>query len=56
MPDNHLTGWRVLGAMTSPAGLGAGGQERSHPGHPPPPSPTLGGYGGKRGGLSQPAP
>ena len=39
MPDNHLTGWRVLGAMTSPGGLGAGGQEGSHPGHPPSPSP-----------------
>ena len=36
MPDKHLTGWRVLRAMTSPAGLGAGGQERSHPGHPLP--------------------
>lgn len=36
MPDNHLTGWRVLGAMSSPAGLGAGGQEGSHPGHPLP--------------------
>lgn len=36
MPDNHLTGWRVLGPMTSPGGLGAGGQEGSHPGHPLP--------------------
>ena len=55
MPDNHLTGWRVLGAMTSLAGLGAGGQEMDHPGTPSP-SPTLGGCGGKRAGLSQPAP
>ena len=36
MPDNHLTGWRVLEPMTSPGGLGAGAQDQSHPGHPLP--------------------